>query len=100
MNIIDDVAPTAVLDDPTSLPRFSSPVLSAARSFDIGGAIVQYAWSFTSLGAEPVTTTTPTLTIDPGVKGLPFGLAILQLVVTDDSGNLSNPATLNMTITF
>jgi hypothetical protein len=43
----------------------------------------------------PVTTTTPTVVVDPG---LPAGLHRFELVVTDAAGNVSRPALVSVTI--
>ncbi len=47
-----------------------------------------------------ITTTTPTISVDPpaSTAPLPIGKQIFQLVVVDDSGNVSQPATVTVTI--
>ena len=43
--VLDDQAPTAILDAPRSVPFGQSFQLSGARSVDIGGRIVQFIWT-------------------------------------------------------
>jgi hypothetical protein len=105
MNIIEGVAPTAVLDAPATLGFGASFTLSGVRSFGVGEAVVQ--WEFTNLDCTgssnfpigtPVVTGTGTfnVAVSPATPIGP-GPCHVQLVVTDDSGNVSTPATLNMT---
>ncbi len=46
--VLDDKAPTAVIDAPTSVGFMNAFTLSARRSFDIGGRIVDYRWTLVS----------------------------------------------------
>src|SRR5947208_6017297 len=85
---VDNTAPTAVLDVPSSpvTPGAASP-LSGTHSSDVGGTIVQYRWTVGS--RAPVVTTSPTF----NAPGLPTGQYSVSLVVVDDSGNQSSPDT-------
>lgn len=43
--VLDDKAPTAVIDGPDRVPVGTAITLSGARSSDIGGQIVRYIWT-------------------------------------------------------
>jgi hypothetical protein len=43
--VLDDQAPTAILDAPRSVPFGQSFELSARRSVDVGGRIVRFVWT-------------------------------------------------------
>ncbi|MGH2808135.1 MAG: hypothetical protein ACRDKT_12780 [Actinomycetota bacterium] len=43
--VLDQEAPTAILDAPRTVPFGQSFELSAARSADVGGRIVRYIWT-------------------------------------------------------
>ena len=91
VRVVDDVAPTAVIDAPATIGFGANLVVSGARSSDVGGVIVRYAWSLD--GQAPVISADPTFTFVPGpASPLAPGPHLVQLVVTDDSGNASAPA--------
>ncbi len=83
--IRDVAAPTAVLELPTSASAGQPIHLVGAKSFDVGGTVVQYRW--TIAGRATVVTDTPTF----DAPSLPTGAYPVSLVVTDDSGNDSAP---------
>lgn len=88
ITVVDNIAPTAVIDAPTRIVEGSSLPVSGTRSFDIGGTIVRYDWQLDS--QAPVSSAGPDLTFsDP--RSLAVGLHTLRLVVTDDGGNTSEP---------
>jgi len=112
LTVIDNQAPTAVLSATDSsgaplnnnqLPYGSGFILDGSHSTDIGSSIATYTWA--SLDATigtltvntPVVTTTPTLAVN-----MPTPVAVghyrLQLQVTDDSGNVSQPAIITLTV--
>lgn len=88
--VADDLAPTAVVDAPTSLPVGADLTVSGAKSFDIGGQITSYRWTLD--GGTPVVTTSASVTFAAATTPLAVGLHTVQLVVSDDSGNQSSPA--------
>jgi large repetitive protein len=81
--VIDDLAPTAVLDAPATATAGAAIPLSGARSFDAGGRVVRFRWTVD--GRAPVETTGATFS----APGLAAGRHTVSLVVTDDSGNQS-----------
>jgi PKD repeat protein len=83
----DDIAPTAVLEAPSTVSIGASIPLSGARSTDARGRIVRYRWT---VDAQP-----PVETADPAftAASLPLGAHTVSLVVTDDAGNESAPDT-------
>ncbi|MBP7777848.1 MAG: PxKF domain-containing protein [Acidobacteria bacterium] len=89
--VADTTAPTAVLDVPALVGLGASFTLSGARSFDVGGQIMRYAWTVD--GEAPIVTDVPTfvVVVNPAAP-LALGTHIVQLVVTDDAGNQSQPA--------
>jgi hypothetical protein len=102
----DDQAPTAVLDAPASISRFTELVLTGIRSFDVGGQVVTYQWTNLSLqGAAnfdvnaTVSTSTSTFTVNPGANGFVPGNAQVRLVVVDGSGNISPPVVAAIGVT-
>jgi hypothetical protein len=97
----DNVAPTAVITAPSVVASGNGFTLDGSLSSDLGGSISRYTWSKLSgaanggpLDAGPVQLATPTLPQDP----YPAGPLIFQLVVEDDSGNVSLPAQVSVTI--
>ncbi|PWB63199.1 MAG: hypothetical protein C3F16_05490 [Betaproteobacteria bacterium] len=96
----DTTPPTAVLDGPASVAWGSAVTLSGARSSDVGGTVVSYQWSAAtrpagaSAFATPATTATPSFSFTPDAAGM----WVVQLVVTDSSGNASTPASLSFAI--
>jgi len=91
VRVVDDIAPTAVIDAPATLLVGRDLTASAARSFDVGGRIVSYSWTLDA--GAPVETASPSVTfdVDPASPLAP-GPHTLSLVVNDDSGNQSTPA--------
>ena len=97
VRVVDDVAPTAVIDAPATIGFGANLVVSGARSSDVGGVIVRYAWSLD--GQAPVISADPAFTFVPGpASPLAPGPHLVQLVVTDDSGNASAPATATVRV--
>jgi PKD repeat protein len=89
----DTVAPTASLDAPTTIVAGTAIHMTALKSFDVGGSIVQYRW--TVGGRATQTTTGPSF----DAPSLGAGTYTLSLVVTDDSGNDSAPVTRTLIVT-
>ncbi|MBN2373801.1 SBBP repeat-containing protein [bacterium] len=100
--IVEDVsAPTAALNMPAEVDIGENFILDGSSSFDLPpGKIVKYFWTMLEGAAGsnfspgvPIETETPTIqvTVNPD-NPLPFGIFKYQLVVVDDSGNLSSPA--------
>ncbi len=74
------------------------------RSSDVGGHIAKYEWNQVGgqggiWGSTTVTTDVPTVTYQ-ATPDQPFALGdhTFQLIVTDDSGNRSTPATATVTV--
>ena len=96
--VVDNIAPTAVLDAPRTVAVGAAVQLSGARSTDVGGAITQYVWTHLEGdgGSMPINqsfvTTTNTFVV-PQTAGNPLavGRHRFRLVVTDDAGNQSQP---------
>ena len=99
VRVVDDVAPTAAIDAPAAIVFGESLVVSGARSFDVGGRIGSYAWSLD--GRAPVVTVDPAFTFvfDPADPLAP-GPHVVQLVVADDSRNVSAPASATVTVRY
>lgn len=109
--IIDNVAPTARLDARNVggelLPKNSVPykedfILDGSRSVDAGGGnIVSYTWLRPDVrGALPAKTVTSSINVSVLLEGevLPVGSHRFQLVVKDDSGNVSDPDEVTVTV--
>lgn len=88
--VTDTLAPTAVIQAPSSIPVGTDLIVSGANSFDIGGRITSYRWTLD--GGAPVDTSSASITFAAATTPLAVGLHTVQLVVTDDSGNQSSPA--------
>jgi hypothetical protein len=96
--VIDNTAPTAVLDAPDSI-GFGAPLeLSGARSTDVLGRIAQYAWTHIEGGGsnfvlnQPVVTDASSVVVSqPAGNALALGRHRFRLIVSDDSGNVSQP---------
>jgi hypothetical protein len=99
VRVVDDVAPVAVIDAPATVGFGASFTVSGARSWDVGGAIVNYAWSLD--GQAPVFSADPAFTfvVDPANPLAP-GPHLVRLVVTDDSDNVSAPAFRTVTVRY
>lgn len=105
--VLDNIAPTAVLDAPRTAMQIQPFQLSAARSFDTGGRVVRYQWvRIAGSGEGPIPLNTPFVTEASGMtipqsltSYLGVGRHIFRLVVTDDSGNQSNPTDVAVDIT-
>jgi hypothetical protein len=97
----DTTAPTAVLDGPSSVTLGGTVALSGSRSSDPGGTIASYRWTASqrpagaSAFASPATTASPSFSFTPDAAGT----WIVQLVVTDATGNASSPASLSIGVT-
>lgn len=92
--VLDDIAPTALIDAPTQVLAGRDLDVSGARSIDVGGRIIEYRWRLDS--AALVATSDPTFSFD--TTGLSAGAHTVQLVVVDDSGNASTPAAALVTV--
>jgi hypothetical protein len=92
----DHTPPTAIIDAPGQVDQSQRVTFSGARSSDVGGQIKEYRWTVgLDLNPAPgtITTIAPSLAYpQPGGTPLPAGSHQLQLVVVDDSGNVSSPA--------
>ena len=96
---VDNTAPTAVLDLPSTLQAGSPLQLSGARSTDVGGRVDRYRWTRLEGGGGggmPVNQTVETLASSylvpqPAGNALAPGRHRFRLVVVDDSGNQSSP---------
>ena len=93
IHVIDTTAPTAVLDGPGSVVTGTAIHLTAFKSFDVGGSVVQYRW--TVAGRPTVVTTGPSF----DAPSLSAGAYQASLVVVDDSGNQSAPAIRTFSVT-
>lgn len=96
--VVDNIAPTAVLDAPPTVTIGAAVQLSAARSTDVGGAITQYVWTHVEGGGgnmplNQAFATTSNAFVVPQAAGNPLavGRHRFRLIVTDDSGNQSQP---------
>lgn len=98
--VADRSAPSAVLDAPDAIDAGASLQLSGARSTDVGGRVVRYAWTRLEGGGggamplnQPVVTEGASYTVpQPAGQALATGRHRFRLSVTDDSGNQSQPA--------
>ena len=99
VRVVDDVAPTAVVQAPATVFVGASLTVSGARSWDRGGTIARYAWSLD--GQPPVVGVDPTFTfvVDPANPLAP-GPHLVQLAVTDDSGNVSSLASATIAVRY
>ncbi|MEQ9400216.1 MAG: hypothetical protein RJQ04_13725 [Longimicrobiales bacterium] len=98
--VVDDQAPTAVAHAPGSVPHGGSFTLDGSLSSDArGGSIARYVWTWLEGGLE-VELDTPTLLVPDmlGVGSFPVGQVRFELVVVDDSGNVSAPSAVAVDI--
>jgi PKD repeat protein len=92
VRVSDGVAPTAVIDAPATIVSGQVLTVSGLRSSDIGGVVIRYRWTLD--GGAPIVVVDPSLVLGTaGAGALTVGRHTLQLVVTDDAGNESAPAT-------
>jgi hypothetical protein len=98
VRVIDNHAPTAVIEAPAIVIFGRDITVSGAESIDIGGEIAQYRWRLD--GGDVVVTDAPSYTfpLDPAQPFFP-GLHIVELVVVDDSGNESSPDAAHVRVT-
>jgi len=96
--VVDTTTPTAVISGAAFALYGAGISASGAQSFDIGGRIIRYTWSLD--GQSPIVTDAPAITF-PAPAGAPFapGLHVIELVVTDDSGNDSEPTQFQVRVT-
>jgi hypothetical protein len=99
VRVVDDVGPTAVVQAPATVIVGASLTVSGARSVDIGGRITEYRWRLD--GVDVAVTPDPVFTfvVDPADPLAP-GPHLVQLVVTDDSGNVSSPASATVAVRY
>jgi len=105
--VIDSLPPTAVLEAPKAVMQVQPFQLSGARSTDADGRIAQYRWTRVAGSAagpmpigQPVVTASNSLTVAQSPASyLGAGKQVFQLVVVDDSGNISNPSDFPVEVT-
>ncbi len=113
-SVADTVAPTAVLSvtDAAGVPLSNGRIaygddfiLSGEGSTDAGGgSVVSYRWTAATAPVGPfanggtVTSANDRLTVDASTTPVPEGDQIYRLVVEDDSGNLSTPEEVQVTV--
>ena len=90
VTVIDNVAPTAVLDAPATVAFGADLTVSGARSTDVGGTIVRYAWTLDGGITFETADAAFTFVFDPA-HPLGIGNHTVRLVVVDSSGNVSAP---------
>jgi PKD repeat protein len=98
VRVLDRSAPTAIIDAPALVAFEADITASGARSADTGGRIIEYSWRLD--GGSPLVLPVPGVTFDvsPAAPLAP-GPHVLELVVKDDSGNESDPATAFVRVT-
>ncbi len=110
----DSVAPTAVLEvsDGSGRPLVNGHIdygedfiLSAKRSSDAGGGrVVGYRWqAITSSGGgmnlgKPIDTDSATLRVSASTAPVPLGVQEYELIVIDDSNNVSKPVRVEVVV--
>ena len=99
--VADTTAPTAVIAAPATGRIGVAIALDASASSDVGGRIVQYTWTAIERPAGSTAFPSPVVTLDPAFTFTPdkLGRYTVQLVVTDDSGNESAPASAILVVT-
>jgi hypothetical protein len=97
VRVLDQSAPTAIIDAPALVAHGADITASGGRSVDVGGRIIEYMWRLG--GGVPIVLDVPGVTFDvsPGTPLAP-GPHVLELIVTDDSGNESEPATATVRV--
>jgi hypothetical protein len=106
VQVVDMTPPTAVLTAPAQVEYGDAVTLSGAGSSDAApGSVVRWTWtrlSGTGGGMavnQPIETDVPTWVVDsPAANPLAPGLHRFRLVVADAAGNLSQPATAQVTV--
>jgi PKD repeat protein len=90
----DTTPPTAAIAAPATGRIGVAVALDGSASSDVGGRVVRYAWSPVSMPAGSTAFPSPVVTMTPALSFTPdrLGRYTVQLVVTDDSGNQSAPA--------
>lgn len=88
----DQTKPVAILTAPATAPAGTPIALSGTSSTDQHGTITQYRWTVGT--RAPVVTAEPTL----DAPGLSPGRHTVTLMVTDSSGNESDPAMAQVTV--
>jgi hypothetical protein len=98
VRVIDDHAPTAVIQAPAIVIFGHDITVSGGESIDIGGEIAHYQWRLD--GGSVVVTDVPTYSFpfDPAHSFFP-GEHVVELVVVDDSGNESAPDAAQLRVT-
>ena len=86
----DDIAPTAVIDAPSSVAVGDAITVSGSRSTDVGGQVKAFQWIVD--GGAPRNQAEPAL--NAGVLGA--GRHTITLKVTDDAGNESAVTSVNV----
>lgn len=98
--VVDNIAPTAVLEAPKQVLQLQPFQLSGARSSDAGGRVVRFEWlRISGSTAGPMPLNLPVVSESPGLaitqsltSYLGVGRHVFRLFVVDDSGNRSAPA--------
>ena len=105
--VVDNVAPTALLDaSPSPLLPGEAFTLSGKRSTDAGGRIIKYIYTRIAGSKEgpmplnqPLESENYFLNV-PDSKSSPYALGkqVFRLTVTDDSGNVSQPVSVTVNV--
>ena len=108
---IDTESPTAIVDlvsSSSTVEQGEDFTLSGRRSYDTGGgSISKYHWQAISPTAQlgdfssgkEIVSSSETLLINASADVVPAGLQKYQLIVEDDSGNFSAPASISVIVT-
>ena len=97
-SVVDRAAPTAMITAPASVALGASLTASAAGSTDAGGGqVVRYRWTLIERSLF-VETSVPVSFLVPPATPLEAGLYHVELVVVDDSGNLSVPVIASVAV--
>ena len=98
LRLLDTVSPIAVLDAQLQVLAGQPLTLSAARSSDIGGTVARYRWQIPDAGIDVETSASSHVVPATLLSGLPLGQHTATLIVTDNSGNESAPASASFSL--
>ncbi len=96
VQVIADTVPTAVLTGPPAIPVGADLPMSGAGSFDTVGQIVRYEWTLDAFAV--VSTAAPSFTFTAAAYPLAAGAHQVQLLVVDDAGQRSSPASFHVQV--